>query len=286
MNMFLAVAGAIAIAYLSICLSLRAWQNRLIFFPTPHLTLTPNDLELPHEEVWLPISSETEERLHGWWLPASSPSQGVILYCHGNGSNVGENLEQAYRFVKLGFDVFLFDYRGYGQSGGNFPTEAQVYEDAQVALDYLLQQRQIDPQTIILYGHSLGGAIAIDLAARNLQLAGLMIEGSFTSLRDMVNLVSIYSILPIDLILTHRFDSLRKLESLEMPILYIHGTADATVPYWMSKTLFEATKAPKKLLLVSGAGHNNVAAIAGEEYLQTVREFVQMVQQKSVTSKQ
>jgi uncharacterized protein len=279
-KMLLTFAGAIALVYGLICLALLRGQNRLIFQPTAAIAFTPENLGLPYEEVWLPISDRANQReqLHGWWLPASSPAQKVLLYLHGNGSNVAGNLEQAYRFRQLGFEVFLFDYRGYGKSAGNFPTEAQVYEDAQIALDYLVQQRQIEPRAITLYGHSLGGAIAIDLAARNPNLAGLIIEGSFTSMRDLVDRVSLYSIFPIELILTHRFDSLSKIKSLTLPILYIHGTSDATIPYAMSQILFEATQAPKKLLLVPGAGHNNVAATSGEEYLQTVREFMQWVQ--------
>ncbi|MDY7012296.1 MAG: alpha/beta fold hydrolase [Cyanobacteriota bacterium] len=271
-KVFWLAMGTIAIAYTSICLALMRWQTRLIFFPTPTLTLTPQSLGLSYEEVWLPIS-QAEERLHGWWLPATADSRGTVLFLHGNGSNVSENLEQAYRWVKLGFNVFLFDYRGYGRSEGPFPNEQRVYEDAQVALDYLLERREIDPREIIVYGHSLGGAIAIELATHNPQVAGLVIEGSFTSLRNMVDRAGIYSLFPVNWLLSQRFDSLSKVASLPMPILYIHGTSDETVPHSMSQTLFAATQAPKQLYLVPGAGHNDVAAVADREYLETLSEF-------------
>ncbi|MDY7003202.1 MAG: alpha/beta fold hydrolase [Cyanobacteriota bacterium] len=273
LKVFSWAAIAIAIVYAAICFALLQWQTRLIFFPASKLTLTPQMLGLPSEEVWLSISPQVEERLYGWWLPTLADACGTVLYLHGNGSNVSENLEQAYRWLKLGFNVFLFDYRGYGRSSGPFPNEERVYEDAQVALDYLLNQRGLDPRDIIVYGHSLGGAIAIDLAARNPNLAGLVLESTFTSLRDMADSERIYSLFPVNWILSQRFDSMEKVPSLTMPIMYIHGTGDRTVPYPMSQTLYAATRAPKQLYLVPEADHNNVAAIAEPEYLKTVSEF-------------
>ncbi|XZO00444.1 MAG: alpha/beta hydrolase [Microcoleus sp.] len=179
---------------------------------------------------------------------------GVVLYLHGNGLNVGANVEHANRFHQLGMSVFLIDYRGYGKSQGEFPTESQVYEDAQLAMDYLVKQRGINPKQIYIYGHSLGGAIAIDLAVRNPEAAGLIVEGSFTSAREMVDFQSgVYRIFPIDLLLRQRFDSIAKVDRLEMPVLFIHGTADTVVPVEMSKKLFDAAPEPKQLYIVPDA---------------------------------
>jgi uncharacterized protein len=200
---------------------------------------------------------------------------GVVLYLHGNGLNVGANVEHANRFHRLGLSVFLIDYRGYGLSQGDFPTESQVYKDAQLAWDYLVKKRGINPNQIYIYGHSLGGAIAIDLAVRNPEAAGLIVEGSFTSARAMVDFQSgVYRMFPIDLLLTQRFDSIAKVDRLQMPVLFIHGTADTVVPVEMSRKLFDATPEPKQLYIVPDAGHNNLAQLAGAEYLQRVHQFL------------
>jgi pimeloyl-ACP methyl ester carboxylesterase len=197
------------------------------------------------------------------------------LYLHGNGSNVGANVEHAHRFHRLGLSVFTIDYRGYGKSQGDFPSESQVYEDAQLAWDYLVQQRGVNPNQIYIYGHSLGGAIAIDLAVRHPEAAGLIVEGSFTSTRAMVDFQKgLFWLFPIDWLLTQRFDSLSKVDRLQMPVLFIHGTADNVVPVEMSKKLFDAAPDPKQLYIVPDGGHNNVAQIGGAEYLQIVSQFL------------
>ncbi len=200
---------------------------------------------------------------------------GVVLYLHGNASNVGGNVEHAYRFHRLGLSVFVMDYRGYGKSQGDFPSESQVYEDAQLAWDYLVKQRGINPNQIYIYGHSLGGAIAIDLAVRHPEAAGLIVEGSFTSTRAMVEFQKgLFWMFPIDFLLTQRFDSLSKVDRLQMPVLFIHGTADNVVPVEMTKKLFEAAPEPKQLYIVPDGGHTNVAHIGGAEYLQILSRFL------------
>lgn len=202
---------------------------------------------------------------------------GVVLYLHGNGSNVGANVEHANRFHRLGLSVFLIDYRGYGNSQGDFPSESQVYEDAQLAWDYLVKQRGIHPSQIYIYGHSLGGAVAIDLAVRHPEAAGLIVEGSFTSVRAMVDFQKpLFSMFPIDVLLTQRFDSLSKVDRLQMPVLFIHGSADSVVPTQMSKKLFDAAPEPKQLYIVPDGGHNNSAQIGGAQYLLRVRQFLDM----------
>lgn len=291
--MFISVAWKLAmvgaIAYIILCLAIFKWQNRLIFLPTQELPITPKDLNLVYDEVWLPIpDAKNGDRLHGWWIEAAQKPIGTLLLLHGNGENISQNLNRALVFHQLGFQVLLIDYRGYGRSEGKFPQEAQVYEDVEIALQYLVEQRQIDPQDIIIYGHSLGGAIAINLAQNHPNLAGLVIESSFTSMRAIADFLGgVYNFLPIDWILHQYFDSMQKLPSLSMPILYIHGTLDKTVPYEMSKTLYEATQGPKKLLIVPDADHNNVAEIGGEDYVQAIVEFIEIVRDraKSTTSR-
>ncbi|HIK09029.1 MAG TPA: alpha/beta fold hydrolase [Oscillatoriaceae cyanobacterium M33_DOE_052] len=279
-----AVSGVVISAYIAVCIFLLVAQNRLIFFPTQEITATPAKVELDYEDIWLPVadstSQNTEERIHGWWLPAARQQQGrVLLYLHGNSENISGNIHHANRFHKLGFSVFLIDYRGYGSSEGSFPTEESVYQDAETAWNYLVEQRGIPPEQIVIYGHSLGGAVAIELADRQPRAAGLIVEGSFTSIRDMTTYrYPWFVIFPIDQLLTHHFDSISKVSQLKMPVLFIHGTADETVPYPMSQTLFAAAPEPKQLFTVPGAGHENLAKLSGETYLQTIRNFMELVE--------
>lgn len=280
LKLFFPAAGLLAVAYLGICAYLWQWQSRLIFFPSAQFSATPADLNLSYEEVWLPIANSTGDRLHGWWIPATGQARGTLLYLHGNGANIGANVWHAQRFQQMGFSVLLIDYRGYGQSSGGFPTEAQVYEDAETAWRYLTEVRRVPPPEIFVYGHSLGGAVAIDLALRHPDMAGLIVQGTFTAIRDMIDGSSYLRLFPVDRLLHQRFESIDKVPLLRVPILLIHGAADRTVPAQMSERLYAAAPDPKQLWLVPDAGHNNVADLAGEEYFRVVKQFVEQVRQR------
>lgn len=282
MNIFLSLIILGIIIYLFICIVLLFAQNRLIFFPSPVITTTPQDRGLEYEEVWLglPIKNQTKfsqtEFLNGWFIPNQNTSK-VLLYLHGNGENISSNLTQAYPFFELGLSLFLVDYRGYGKSRGKFPTEQQVYEDAQRAWFYLTTERQISPQNIIVFGHSLGGAIAIELGIRHPEISGLIIEGSFTSLIDMANYQTYYKLLPLKLIIHHEFESLAKVKNLKMPILYTHGIADTVIPYQMSEELFAQTQGQKELLLIPQGTHHNIVEMDRQNYIETVKKFLQNI---------
>jgi uncharacterized protein len=203
----------------------------------------------------------------------------VLLYLHGNGENIGANAEHASRLQRLGLSVLMIDYRGYGLSQGDFPNEERVYEDAATAWDYLTKTKGIPAERIFIYGHSLGGAIAIDLATQTGdRAAGLIVESSFTSIRQMIDLTPPYRIFPIDLLLTQRFESIAKVPKLKMPVLFIHGLADGQVPAQMSQTLYEAAPELKQIYLVPGAGHNNTASTGGREYLEVVSKFLRQAE--------
>jgi uncharacterized protein len=271
-------AGLFAIGYLTVCLLLWAGQARLMFFPSPALKATPASIGLTYETVWLPMPVG---QIESWWIPAT-PHAPVVLYFHGNSSNLGDLVNRAHRLHQLGVAVLLIDYRGYGRSSGAFPSEASVYEDAAAAWHYLTQTRQIAPNRIVLYGQSLGGAVAIELALRHPDAAGLIVESTFTSMRSMVAWRLPVPLLPFDWLLTQRFDSLSKVGLLQVPILLIHGMADETIPASMSQTLFTAAPQPKQLLLIPGANHNNLAQQGGEVYLQTLKAFIQRFAAQSI----
>lgn len=278
------IISSVALAYGCACVFLLFYQPRLIFFPSPDLEKTPVHFNIPYQEVWLPVkvTASKSQLIHAWWMKTHKSSDRVLLYLHGNSQNIGANINRANLFRELGFSVLLIDYRGYGRSQGNFPNESEVYQDAIAAWNYLHYKQEIPSKQIFIYGHSLGGAIAIDLAVKKSDAAGLIVESSFTSIRDMVARQKMFSIFPIDLILTQRFESIEKLPNLKMPVLFIHGSDDSTVPTFMSQSLYAVAPEPKKILTISGAGHNNVAEVAPHDYKKAVYSLIEMSEFTSV----
>jgi uncharacterized protein len=282
-KLLLGIGGVFAIAYLAACLYLLLRQNRFIFKPPTVIRSTPRSFNLDYQEVWLPVQTALDKtsQIHGWWVPAAKVEAKVWIFLHGNGSTIGDEVKRAFCFHQLGYSTFLFDYRGYGRSLDEFPTEASVYKDVETVLTYLTQERKIAPEQIFLYGHSLGGAIAMEMALRHPEIAGLAVEGTFTSMQAMVgHLYRQFGIFPVNFLLHQRFDSLNKVPSLQMPVLFLHGTRDGLVPAQMSQTLFEAGLEPKRLLLIPDAGHHNVSEFGGKEYLEAIQWVVEQAQVK------
>ncbi len=282
-NGLLALSIAAASVYGAICIGLYFYQTKLIFKPTSLVTPTPVEQQLEHEEVWISREGKatTGQGLHGWWLPGAQGTLSdyalTLLYLHGNSENIGANLGLAQRYQRMGFNVLLVDYRGYGLSSGPFPNEQRVYEDAIAAYHYLTETRQIPSQQIWVFGHSLGGAVAIELSTQR-PAAGLIVQSTFSSMLEAVEFSGQYNWVPVDWILTQRFESVDKVPQLELPVLYIHGLEDDTTAAVMSEQLHAISPAPKHLWLVPEAGHNNVADTAGAQYCTTVEMFVQQTQ--------
>jgi pimeloyl-ACP methyl ester carboxylesterase len=266
------LVAVLVVFYGGACAYLWSRQRKLIFLPSRELTRTPRDLACAYEDVRVPVG-ETDVSMHGWWLASPDDSSTVLLYLHGNDFNLGSNVEHIVRLHRLGFSVLAIDYRGYGRSGGAFPSEAQVYRDAEVAFDHLTKQRGIDPRSVIVYGHSLGAAIAIELALRRPALAGVIAESGFTSVSDLAK--TLYWMFPVDRLVHQRFDALAKVAKLTVPVLFLHGTADLEVPYTMSERLYAAAPEPKRLALIRGGGHEDNPLVDFASYSRAVLKFVQ-----------
>ncbi len=280
-----AIAGiAIASFYASVCAALWFGQTRLVFSPEKEITTTPAKFNAKYEDVLIPVKNPdgNSENIHGWWLPnakqeekADLGDRKVILYLHGKGKNISANAKHANRLMRMGFSVLVIDYRGYGKSEGGFPSESSVYTDAQVSWNYLIQ-KGFKPSQILIYGHSLGGAIAIDLATKHPKALGMIVDASFTSMSEMAQLDPKYRVFPIDLLIHQRFDSIAKLRSLAIPVIYIHGTADEVIPTTMAQQMYEATPTRKQIVLIPNGGHNNNASTNEPLYLNSIRSFFKL----------
>lgn len=264
----------LVLAYGLACAYMWAAQRHHIYKPRPLLQTSPERLGLKFEVVHIPSGTGSERgELYGWWLPADAPDAPSMLYLHGNDKNISgaSDLERATRLRAMGFNILLVDYRGYGRSTGGEPDEAKIYEDANAAWSYLIRQRAHDPKRAFIFGHSLGGAIAIDLAVRHPEAGGVIAESTFTTMVEMGK--RDYPYLPVEQLLNQRFETINKVGKLKIPLLLIHGTWDRLIPYQMSQELFDRAPQPKFLKLIEGGEHNNDAIIAPLEYRAAVSEF-------------
>ena len=236
------------------------------------------------QEFDLPVASgEGVQHIHAWWWPAAGgrPDAPAILYLHGARWALTGQLFRIEELRDFGFSVLAIDYRGFGKSDGDVPTEESVYQDAHAAWKWLAT-REPDPSRRFIYGHSLGGAVAIDLAASLGPIggaaapmpaaAGLIVESSFTTLEDMAKSLT-YPWLPVGLLLSQKFDSIGKMAKVKMPVLIVHGAADRLVPSRFSEQLYQAAPGPKKLLLIDGATHNNSMRTGAVEYREGMAEL-------------
>jgi fermentation-respiration switch protein FrsA (DUF1100 family) len=224
---------------------------------------------LPFEDLTLTAAGGTS--IAAWYIPHPG-DPATVIYCHGNGGSLPGWLGAAKSLYTLGFSVLLFDYPGYGRSGGR-PTEAGLYAAADAAWDFLTDQRGLPASRIVVFGRSLGGAVAIDLAARHTP-AALVVESTFTSMVDMGR--QEYPWLPIALLCTHRYDSLAKIGRVRCPKLFFHGADDELVPLAQSRRLFDAAEQPKELIVTPG-GHNTSGFEHDWESMQQFRAWLQGV---------
>jgi fermentation-respiration switch protein FrsA (DUF1100 family) len=256
----------IAIGYLLFCAILYLLQDKMLFVPTKNLEALPSDAGLQYQDVFFTSSDNTE--LHAWYIP-SDKKRAVVLLSHGNGGNISHRIEKLSMLHALNLDVFIYDYRGYGKSSGT-PTESGIYLDAMAAWDYITKSKGIKPEEIVLYGESLGSAVSIELAS-NVPVAAIIIEGGFTSLRELAQRLLPY--VPARYLCRYDFDSLSKVKGLMYPKLFIHSIDDEIVPFTMGKRLFVEAPGPKGFLQLSG-GHNDGFYISKHIYMEGIKAFL------------
>jgi pimeloyl-ACP methyl ester carboxylesterase len=255
-----AIAGVAALVYAAACVYLNTQQRSLIFLPDASAGRTPAATGTAFRELSIPVGDRGV--IDAWWLPSDSSESGAtLLYLRGNDGNLGREVNRLNALRKQGLPILAIDYRGFGRSSGPAPSEAQVYDDATAAWDHLVNVQRVEPRRVLIYGHSLGGAVAAELALRRGPACGVLFEGAFTSMADMARLA--YPMFPVEWLLTERFDTLDKVRRLDLPMLFVHGTADKEVPPAMSERLFEAARRDKQLVMVAGAGHEDAMPAGG-----------------------
>lgn len=260
------VLAAVAVFYILVCIVMYVAQPRMIYFPSPTLAVTPREISLPYEDVTL--TCEDGIKINAWYIPAD-PASATLIFCHGNGGNISHRLESIQQFHRLGLSVFIFDYHGYGASEGK-PGEQETYQDAEAAWNYLTETKAISSDSIIIFGRSLGGAVAVRLASRH-QPKALVVESSFTSIADVA--AHYYPFLPVRLLARVEYNSQKLVGQIKVPMLFIHSPDDDIIPFKIGRKLFESANEPKQFVQIHGR-HNDGYLNSDDEYMRGWREFL------------
>ena len=225
------------------------------------------------QDVWIAFHSQEagqDVRLHGLWLPQPQADAPLLLYLHGARWDVRGSAHRMRRMHELGFAVLGVDYRGFGRSTAALPSERLAYEDAHAAWQWLGERHPGLPR--YLFGHSLGSAIAVHLASEVSDVAGLLVEGSFPSIPDVVSSLK-WGWLPVGPLITQRFDAGERIARVRAPVLVVHGSADQLIAPELGRSLYERAPAPKRFVLVEGGSHHNTNAVGLAQYREAVAEL-------------
>lgn len=260
----LAAAGGVA----TLGVLRERFQRQQMFLPDryPNGIWNPEPFGLKARDCWFRAADGVD--LHGWWIPRPR-ARGTLLFCHGNTGSIAHQIGVLRHLGRLRVNVLAFDYRGYGRSAGS-PSERGLYLDVRAAFRFLTERLGQPASTVILFGHSLGGAVAID-AALDCPVAGVVAQSTFTHARAAAR--AVFPRLPVHWIARRQFHSLAKVGDLTMPKLFIHGEADGTLPADLGRALFEAAGPPKELYLVPDGGHNDVHRHGGLRYMRRIARF-------------
>jgi len=253
------------IAIILFVVYVRFLEETSIFYPTRSLTSTPKNVGLDYEDVY--FKTQDGIKLNGWFVKAPR-ARNTLVFFHGNAGNIGDRLDKISLFNKFGVNVFIVDYRGYGKSEGK-PSEKGIYRDAAAAYDYLIARPDVTPESLIIFGVSLGGVVAVDLAA-NKKAACLIVDSTFSSAADIAKVI--YPFVPSFLLKT-KMDSMLKIQGVSVPKLFMHSRQDMTVPFELGKKLFDAANAPKEFVEIQG-GHDDGYSISSEKYWSAIGVFL------------
>ena len=282
MRMLLNIVIMATLAYAALLLLVFVAQPHLIYFNETgrDIIATPDQAGLAYEPVKL--STVDGETLHGWFVPAPAKGvdKGTVLFFHGNAGNISHRMEYLLMFHRLGYDTFIFDYRGYGQSSGS-PSESGTSLDAEAAWRYLTATKGISPARMVLFGESLGGAVAARLAAHvtasGAMPAALVLASTFTSVPDVA--AKIYPFLPVRLLSRFDYNTLGYLRSVTSPVFIAHSPQDEIIPFEHGRTLYQAAPEPKQFLELQG-GHNDGFIFMRETWVKALGEFIDMSLQR------
>lgn len=270
--MLIGLLTILGLAYLGCAAMLFLFQDRLAYYPEIGRVMrsTPREQGMDYEA--LTLDTADGERLDAWFVPAPQ-AHGVVLFLHGNAGNLSQRMDSIAMFHRLGYDVLIFDYRGYGRSSGK-PSEVGLHRDAETAWAYLTRARGIAPENIVLFGESLGGALAAHLAARGAtrqRPGALVLSSVFTSVPDLA--VDLYPWLPARWLARLRYDTRAALARADCPVLVAHSPHDEIIPYRHGQELFAAAPRPKAFLALAG-GHNDSFIFMREHWVEALAGFL------------
>ncbi len=250
---------------LTLAINLYYLEEVTMFRTDRCVSLTPRNLKIHYEDVYL--KTKDGEAINGWFIPAENASV-TILYCPGSSGNLNDRFREIIFFHDMSLNIFTFDYRGYGKSSGR-PYEAGLYRDAQAAYDFLASRPDIDKDNIVVYGRSLGGAVATDLCL-NRKVKALILQSSFVSFETEAH--DLYPFLPVGFLLHGRFDALSKIRNIHIPKLIVHGLDDEVVSYDQAELLYKIAPAPKQCISYNGS-HDDDVFVTSKDYKDGIEKF-------------
>ncbi|MEE8196418.1 MAG: alpha/beta hydrolase [Acidiferrobacterales bacterium] len=265
-NGLISIVLTLGAAYLIFAGLLYAFQGSFVYYPARELVATPAEYGLEYEAVTFKASDGIS--LSGWFLPAED-ARGVLLFVHGNAGNISHRMLSLQLFNRLGLSTFIFDYRGFGESQGS-PDEIGTYRDAEAAWRYLTAERKVDPAGIVIFGRSLGAAIASYLASQHTPRA-LIVESAFTNVPDLA--ARFYRFMPVRWLSRYCYATVDYVPRVAAPILVVHSREDDIVPYSHGRRVFAAANSPKEFLEIRGS-HNDAFIVSGKVYEDGLDRFL------------
>ena len=262
--------GTVIFIYAAVCIYIYFAQDKLFYYPTKGMAVDPAELGFEYEEIFLNVGES--DSICVWFFPQDINylKHKTILFCHGNAGNLSYRMETIAFLKKLGVNVLLFDYRGFWKSSGK-SSELNTYEDAMACYNWLVDVKGVKPENIIIFGRSLGGAVAIELATKE-DCAGLIVESSFTSAAAIGS--HAFPMFPIKLLAKYKYDSINKIKDVNCPILITHSSEDDMIPFRMGQMLFEQAREPKQFFTLSG-GHNQRLYFSNPEYFEAMKKLIE-----------